>query len=98
MRTFETMAKILAAMVGIFLPFVPIEIVTQPGASRTDPGEKQKRKPKVIAVFVEEGPFGAVDDGCRSPMYRQPGVFFSVRLGDVRSAWHLAGNRLTDGK
>ena len=48
-------------MPGIFLSFVPIQIVTQPGAGRTDPGEKQERKPKVIAVPVEKGAFGAVD-------------------------------------
>jgi hypothetical protein len=34
------------AMAGIFLPFVPIQVVTQPGAGRTDPGEKQERKQK----------------------------------------------------
>ena len=86
------------AMAGVFVPFIPIQIVTQPGAGRTDPGEKQERKPEVIAVPVEEGAFGAVDDGCRSPMHRQLGVFLGVRLGDVRSARHLPGNRLTDGE
>src|SRR6476620_2742708 len=58
------------AMCGVFLPFVAIQIVTQPGAGRTDPGEKQQRKPEIIAVPVEKGAFGAVDDGRRSPMYR----------------------------
>ena len=82
-------------MAGIFFPFVPIEVVTQPGSGRTDPGEKQERKPEVIAVFVEEGAFGAIDDGCRSPVHRQLGVFLRVRLGDVRSTRHLPGNRLT---
>ena len=42
-------------MVGVFLPLVPIEIVTQPDAGRTNSGEKQERKPEVIAVFIEEG-------------------------------------------
>ena len=83
-------------MAGIFFSFVPIEIVTQPGAGRTDPGEKQERKPEVIAVPVEEGAFGAIDDGCRSPVHRQLGVFLGVRLGDVRSARHLPGNGLTE--
>ena len=32
-------------MCGVFLPFVAIQIVTQPGAGRTDAGEKQERKP-----------------------------------------------------
>src|SRR6478672_9814619 len=86
------------AMAGVYLPFVPIQIVTQPGAGRTDPGEKQERKPEVIAVLVEEGALGAVDDGRRSPMYRQFGVFLGVRLRDVRSARHLPGNRLTGGE
>ena len=85
-------------MAGVFLPFVPIQIVTQPGAGRTDPGEEQERKPEVIAVPVEEGAFGAVYDGCRSPMYRQPGVFFGIGLGDVGSARHLPGNHMTQGE
>src|SRR3981189_717710 len=59
------------AMAGVFAPFISIQIVTQPGAGRTDPGEKQERKPEVIALPVEEGAFGAVDDSCRSPVYRQ---------------------------
>ena len=85
-------------MAGVFAPFIPIQIVTQPGAGRTDPGDKQKRKPEVIAVPVEEGAFSAVDDSCRSRCTRQLGVSRGVRLGDVRSARHLPGNRLTDGE
>src|SRR5260370_1131154 len=46
-------------MGGVFLPFVAVQIVTQPGAGRTDPGEKQQRKPEIIAVFVEERTFCA---------------------------------------
>src|SRR6266496_3714864 len=86
------------AMAGVFVPFIPIQIVTQPGAGRTEPGEKQERKPEVIAVPVEEGAFGAVDDGCRSAMHRQLGVFLGVRLGDARNARHSPGNHLTDGE
>ena len=85
-------------MAGVFLPFVPIQIVTKPGAGRTDAGEKQECKPEVTAVPVEEGAFGAVDDGRRFPMYRQFGVSLGVRLGDVRGARHLPGNCLADGE
>ena len=34
------------AMAGVFAPFIPIQIVTQPGAGRTDPGEQQERNQK----------------------------------------------------
>ena len=51
-----------------------------------------------IIFAVEEGTFGAVDDGRHSTVYWQLGVFFGVRLGDVHSARHLPGNRLTDGE
>src|SRR5215216_5207168 len=84
------------AMAGFFAPFIPIQIVTQPGAGRTDPGEKQERKPEVIAVPVEEGAFGAVDDSCRSPMHRQLGVFLGGRRSIVKRNWQLPGNSLTD--
>jgi len=79
-------------MVGVLLSFVPIEIVTQPGTSRTNSGEKQERKPEVIAVLVEEGALGAVDDGCRSPMHRQPGVFFISTITSLqRRLWVING-------
>src|SRR5207247_8547467 len=84
-------------MAGVFAPFIPIQIVTQPSAGRTDPGEKQERKPEVIAVPVEEGAFGAVDDSCRSPMHRELGGFFGGRFCDVCSTRNLTGHRLTYG-
>jgi hypothetical protein len=43
---------------------------------RTYPGEKHERKPEVIAVFVEEGAFGAIDDGRHSPGRRNISYVF----------------------
>ena len=80
-------------MAGVFVPFIPVQIVTQPGAGRTNPGEKQERKPEIIAVLVEEGALGAVDVGRRSPVYGQLGVSFSrLYLAGGVTTMRTAGN------
>src|SRR4051794_22581075 len=97
LRTLETMVRILLR----WLCFRPFHPDSNSDATRRRPNRSRREagaKPEVIAVPVEEGALGAVDDSCRSPMHRQLGVFLGVRLGDVRSARHLPGNRLTDGE
>src|SRR5258707_504148 len=76
-----------------------VKVRTYPVA--VEDGETLAKGPYVAETFpvpVEERAFGAVDDGRRSPMYRQLGVLVGVRFLDVRSARHLLGKRLTDGK
>ena len=55
------------AMAGGVVPIVSVKIATQPGGGRTDPGKKKQGKPEVVAVLVQKGPLGPVDD-------RRPGV------------------------
>ena len=88
----------LFPMVRVSLAFAPPQIVTQPGAGRTEPGENQDGEPEVIAVPVEECAFVAVDVGRRSPMHWQLGVLVGVRFLEVGGAGHLPGKRLTNGK
>src|ERR1700738_3856681 len=72
--------------------------MTEPGSSRTKPGEDQDGGPEVIAISLEERAFGAVDIGCCTPMYRQRGVLVGVRFFDMRGAGDLLGKRLTKGE
>ena len=66
--------------------FVPFQIGAEPGAGRTEARQQQQRAPDVVAVFLEEGPLGAVDIGRSAAMRRQRGILVGIGRGDVGRA------------
>ena len=59
------------AVAGIVIPFVSVQVATQPGGGRSDPGKKKQREPEVVAVLIQEGPLCAVDDRRGTPDARK---------------------------
>ena len=58
--------------------------------------EQQHHAPDVVAVFVHEGAFVAVDIGGGAGMRRQRGILVGVGLLDLRCAGQLRDERRLD--
>ena len=76
----------IVAMLDVLLALVPLPVVLQPGAGRSEAGEHQNRAPDVVGIFFQEGALVAVDIGGRALMGGQRGVLVGVRLLDLRGA------------
>ena len=86
------------AMQCVSFAFIPFPIVTRPGADGSESRENQDGGPEIVAVPFKEGPFGAVDIGCRSRMCGQRGILVGVRFLDSSRAGDFPGELLSDGK
>src|SRR5439155_20789359 len=60
--------------------------------------ENQNAAPQIVAVFLQEGAFGAVDKGGRSLMRGQGGSLVGVPLLDFRRTQQFPGERLPNGE
>src|SRR5690242_1684363 len=67
------------AVAGIVIPFVSVQVTTQPGGGRSDPGKKKQREPEVVAVLVQKGPLCAVNNRRGTPVHGR--LHFLLRLG-----------------
>src|SRR4030081_2079893 len=88
----------MVAMQCVLFSFIPFPVVTQPGAGGSQPGEKENSAPYVVAVFLEEGAFGAIDEGRRSRMRRQGGVLVGVGFLDFCGAGQFPAELRSNGK
>jgi hypothetical protein len=86
------------AVAGVVVPFVPVQIATQPGGGRTDPGKKKQREPEVVAVLVQKGPLGPVDDRCGAPVHGGLRLLLRPGLRDVRGAGDTLRDRVADSE
>lgn len=57
------------AVAGVVVPFVSIQVSTQPSRCRADPGKKKQSEPEIVAILVQEGSLGPVDDRRSSPVH-----------------------------
>jgi hypothetical protein len=86
------------AMAGGVVPIVPIQIATQPRGGRTDPGKKEQGEPEVVAVLVQKGPLGPVDDRSSAPVHGGLRLLLCLGLCDVRSAGNALRDRVADSE
>ena len=85
-------------MTGGVVPFVPVQIATQPGGRRTEPGKEKKGKPEVVAVLVQKRSLGATDDRRSSSMHGGFCFLLGLGLGDVPGASDPLPDRVANGE
>ena len=86
------------AMAGGVVPVVPIQIATQPGGGRTDPGKKKQGEPEVVAVLVQKGPLGPVNDRRSAPVHGGLRLLLGLGLRDVRGAGDTLCDHVADSE
>jgi hypothetical protein len=71
-------------------PFVALNVMAHAGGDRSENGKQQDAGPDIIAVFVHETLFGAVDVGGGAWMRRERRILVGVGFLDLDRAWDFS--------